>query len=239
MISRIRHKLILASGFRKPGIVLGLFTLAALLAITTYAESWENKDWTQWTSQDCYHILSASPWYAIGPEVFEPYLKSPGHYGETGSTPEALLVSALVIREALEKQAQYDSHYDKMSPAEKQTFDQQAANCIGRSFTDRIIFGLSGPYMPPSPNAPGNPFRLFIDGKEVPAIGQLGSNAISPCADKTSVTGGGYIYIAFPRFVNGTPVIQPSSKKIVLGNSVKDGFQFNVEKLIYQGKLDY
>jgi hypothetical protein len=87
-----------ASSLRKPAMALGTITLIAMLAISVFAESWENKDWTQWSSQDCYHIMATSPWAVIGPEVTTYANGSPGHSVVGRFTPKAFVVSSLVMR---------------------------------------------------------------------------------------------------------------------------------------------
>jgi hypothetical protein len=253
-----RTKLDSAMSFRKPGIALWLVSLIALLAISVFAESWENKDWTQWTSQDCYHILDASPWKAQLSE---------------DSSASAQIVSALVVRQALVRQAQFDQHYDKMNPIERQQFDQMANACVNLKLDDRIIVRGSSLYQYDWP-APAPEFGssyasqvvyLAVSGGKVSAQVPPVVNAISPCPfgslDREPATNRGHDYV-FPRMVDGKQVIQPNDKKITIGvsyplpttvngrpvippknqkpgNNSSDRYVFNLEKMIYKGKPDF
>lgn len=214
-----------ASSLLKPAIAVGLVILTALLAITAFAESWEKKDWTQWSSQDCYHILSASPWAVVGPILTDYYTKSPGQIGETTYTPTAQMATSLVIREGLVRQAQLLQHYHKMTAQQRQAFDAKANTCLSKTYDDRFVVHIIGAAIP-------GPFRLFVDGRQVPAVTLLPAS-ISPCISRFSTT------VAFKRVVDGKPVIQDGAKKIQMMNPSDYTFTFNAEKMIYKGKLDY
>jgi hypothetical protein len=236
MNSCIRSLLDRASGFRKPGIVLGLISLTALVTVTALAESWENKDWTQWSSQDCSRILTNSPWAEEGPETRNYYFRSPGRAGET-LLPTALIGSALVVRQALERQAQFDQHYEKMNPKQRQEFDEIADACISMKNDDRIVMLISLAKI--GNIGPVRLFvndRLFVDDREVPALPRPQNGVVFPChgADKARA-------IAFHRVAEGKPVIQPGDKKIVFETPPFSDyhFKFDLEKMIYKGKLDY
>ena len=231
-----RHLLCgLRSDFRELGVGLGIISLTVLLAVSVFAESWENKDWTQWSSQDLYHILEASPWAVVGPEVTTSSTKSPGRAYDSTYIPTAQMVSSLVVRQALVRQAQLLQHYDKMKPQEKQQFDQMAANCLSLKLDDRIIVRGTGLY------APGGSLPdLVVSGRTVHPFPHPQGNAISPCPyilgdiEAQANTKLPADDVIFPRVVDGKPVIQPDDKNFKIGD-----FTFNAQKMIYKGKLDY
>lgn len=209
------------SSLRKPAIVLGLISLTAILAITVFAESWEKKDWRQWTKDNCSQILHSSPWAVQGPMLGD-YNGSHDRGGEPAYFPYALIMSSLPIRQALERQAQLDEHYDKMSVPQRQEFDAITAECFGTNYGDRIVVGfrMTQQDLSDSPH-------LLIDGREIPEI--PGSVSI-PCH------GGNQTFnVAFQRLSNGNPIIQPGEKKLVLDTV----FTFTLKKMIYKGKPDY
>jgi len=216
-----------ASHLRKPAVALAALCLIAVATVSLRAESWEQKDWTQWTSQDCYHILSASAWAQPGPELF---FSLPGATrasdGAVGAYfPVAVVVSSLVVRQALERQAQFDQHYEKMSREQRQAFDQTAAACIGKKYGDRIIIRV--------PPEVAGPFRLEINGQYVPSLPQTQMNAVAPCPGDKAID------VSFPDVDQGKQIIQPGDKKIEIKNKDDYTFTFNADKMIYKGKLDY
>lgn len=224
--SRVGSKSSRAMSFGKPGIVLGLVSLIALLAISVFAESWENKDWTQWSSQDCYHILYSSPWAAVDGSAAPEYPQT------------AQVVSSLVIRQAIVRQSQFEKHYDKMKPEEKQQFDQMASAYLSLKFDDRIVVRANGFY---------TDFNtiplLMVSGRNIKTILRPQYNAISPCP--FTETSPHQMYpdintdLVFPRVVDGKPVIQPGDTKIEVETPWDSGFKFDLEKMIYKGKPDY
>jgi hypothetical protein len=218
-----------ATALRKPAIALGLITLTALLAISVFAESWENKDWTQWTSQDCYHILDSSPSFSLGSSLSFNQTRSPGHVETVSYSPTAQIGSSLVIRQALERQARLDQHYDKMKPQERQQFDQQANACISENYADRIVvlIGVASP-------SDLGVFQMFVDGREIPSLPQATVGNTFPCHDAQKI-----FSVTFRRALAGKQFIQPADKKLELKTAAGSDFTFNLEKMIYKGKLDY
>jgi hypothetical protein len=214
---------------RRPAITLGALCLIALATVSLRAESWEQKDWTQWTSQDCYHILWTSPWAIQGPDVTDYISKTPGHSEQMTYPMLTEMVSALVVRQALVRQAQFDQHYDKMDADQKQQFDQMAKTCLGMNFVNRFVVRFG-----PNTHVSEHPYVL-IGGKQISALAPAQTNAISPCPTPT----GYYMYkttvdFAFPRVIGGNAVIQPGDKEIDFGEA-----KFDLEKMTYKGKPDY
>jgi hypothetical protein len=205
----------------KPAFVLGLISLAALLAISVMATSWEDKDWTQWTSQDCYHILYSSPW------AYEGIVQ---------------IVSSIVVRQALVRQAQFDQHYDKMKPDEKQQFDQMATTCLNLMVQEGVIVVRARGLF--NPNVSGQTYYLLVSGRKIPALLPAQFDSISPCPFSfVNETDRPHDFV-FPRFVDGKPVFQPTDKKFKIGAAVGTysselGYQFDIEKMVYKGKPDY
>jgi hypothetical protein len=215
-------------------MALGLFSLTILVATSMMAASWETKDWTQWSSQDCFHILKYSPWAVQGAMVTDTDFKSPGHTVDTTFSPLAQIISSLVIRQAIVRQAQFDQHYDKMKPQEKQQFDQMAATCLGLKLDDRIIVRADGPrttlFMTP---------YIVVSGRKILAIQSPQRNAVSPCTFPFVNVSNTNHDLVFPRVADGEPVIQAGDKKMIVYAPWGNQFQFDLGKMTYKGKLDY
>ena len=202
-------------------MVLGLVSLGALLSIPARAQAWEKKDWTQWTIQDCKFILLGSPWAVKGSEeVPNKHIDSSGEIVYDSFLPTAQMSSSLVIRQALVREAQLLQRYDKMSLQKRKAFDQKAATCLGNTYDDRFIIQIVFGTIP-------GPFRLYVDGRRIEAR-ELRQASISPCRNQSGTS------IAFPRVVDGKPVIQPGDKELKVGD-----FTFNIEQMFYKGKLDF
>jgi hypothetical protein len=123
-------------------VLLGILFLAASVAFSSAAENspWKDKDWTQWTEQDCDKILTDSPWASQIEENFN--LAIGGR--APGST--AVIISSLAVRQALVKSGKLDS------------------SCLNESFADRIVVGFREPYLVKPP-----PF-LIVSGKKIPPL---------------------------------------------------------------------
>jgi hypothetical protein len=208
----------LASHFRKPAIVLALLSATALLTIAAPAQSWQNKDWTQWQMVDCKFVLHDSPWAVAGGAAAQNDILDPGR--GPGTPPVAQMSSSLVIRQALVRQAQLAEHFDKMSPQKQKAFDQKATACLGNIYDDRfVIHIIYGQLL--------GPFPLSVDGRQIHTHG-LSHTSISPCIDNAGTS------LAFPRVIDGRPVVPPGAKILKVGD-----FTFNLEKMIYKGQLDF
>lgn len=124
--------------------VAGILAVFAVAVLTAGAEDfWVKKDWKTWTAADCKKLLESSPWAQhknVENETNVTHLPSAGAQG-TGAAPGqadtaqnkdtgevsyiVVMLSATPIREALIRQAQIDRNYDKMSDADKKTFDAE------------------------------------------------------------------------------------------------------------------
>jgi hypothetical protein len=122
----------------------GILAVFALAIVTAGADDfWVKKDWKTWTAADCKKLLEDSPWARrknIENETNVTHLPSAGAQG-TGASPGqadtaqnkdtgevsyyVVMLSATPIREALIRQAQIDRGYEKMSDADKKTFDAE------------------------------------------------------------------------------------------------------------------
>jgi hypothetical protein len=215
-----------AAKVRAFGATFGIFALAVVLAFPSKAstESWEDKDWTQWTAEDCNLILTSSPWVATnstnGPTTYEK--------GERTKSI-AQIASSMVIRHAAVRQAQLEQDRDHMAPKAKQEFDQQAAACLNQDVTDRIVIGLDAYAQSDDSRAAGD----LVIGKQKYPISQTADwIASNPCPFYAVV-------ITIPRTVDGKPIIGPADKKMEIKSPSIRSFSFDPQKLIYKGKPDF
>jgi hypothetical protein len=216
-------------------------SLGALLAISVTAKSWQQKDWKQWTFNDCFHILSASPWGTSGGGT------GPYDFYTNSSGPDSgvlvFIVSAHVARQALVREMELSELYRKMDPAARQIADRKAETCLSQTFNDQIVLHVD-------PGTIDGSIMFASDGKRVPRIpvdapfdSVSGWRSITrQCVGELT---GFYMAgqdIAFPRIVDGKPTIKPGDRtiRIEYGNrSPVLEFDFRVEKMIYHGKPDY
>jgi len=107
-----------------------LFALLVVTAITVQAEDfWLKKEWKQWSKDDCVKMLADSPWTKTW--------RANGN--EDGIVYVFQLRSALPIREAIVRRLQFDQKYDKMTDAQRSSFDAQSGRMLSRSYDDIIL----------------------------------------------------------------------------------------------------
>lgn len=250
---------------------LRITTMAFLLAgiaAPAKAQFWKKKDYQKWSAGECHKILSDSPWAQT--YTFS-MVQMPNGATQTaipGRQPlleieyTAIFFSALPVREAQVRLGQIESHYDKMPPAQKKAFDENAARYLAVPFpTDTVVlvnYSTNVEYLV-SPLASAwqlqttatleNSAFLFADGKTVRL------NRYQPEMKQP------HFFLFFPRQVNGAPTLSDATKSLTLqitsprlqfSNTFGNGnltaqapsaqniiFSFNVKKMMFQGKIAY
>jgi hypothetical protein len=260
------------SGIHVPDrTALRIATMAFLLAgiaAQAQAQFWNKKDYQKWSAGECHKILSDSPWaqnYTFS------MVQMPNGATQTaipGRQPlleveyTAIFFSALPVREAQVRLGQIESHYDKMSPAQKKAFDESAARYLAVPFpTDTVVlvnYSTNVNYLV-SPLASSwqlqttatleNSAFLFADGKTV-RLRRYQPDMKQP-----------HFFLFFPREANGTPILSGATKSLTVqitspqlqfSNTFGSGsltaqapnarniiFSFNVKKMMYHGKIAY
>jgi hypothetical protein len=106
---------------------------------------WIAKDWKQWTQEDCEDVFTRSPWShgKLLPmdNMDRPSSSTIGDFVEFSN--------ALPIREAALRQAQLESHYDKMTADQKQAFDR--AHIHDLDPTDQVLVFITNNSARPQP----------------------------------------------------------------------------------------
>lgn len=193
--------------------LVGLAALASLTSVAT-APPWKSKDWRQWTPDECKWILHRSPW-AIPVHVHEAGVDPKGN---SASNARVLITSALAIRRAMV------------------TLGQEDALCLNGTFNDRIEVTIIPDNFADFKTAP----ELIISNRKYQALrSSIGDPPLDPCVAFLPYAYGGVNVYEYPRIVDGSPVIGPSDKKLVIMSSNHREFEFNIKNMIYDGKPDY
>lgn len=121
-----------------------IFLLAA--AAVAPAQVWDKKEYNKWSKDDCKKVLENSPWattFTLTETRHEAFVADSSYGTGRESQPRvdfvAQLRSAMPVRQAVVRQLQIESKYDKMTDEQKRDFDQRAAQYLGVEFSDRIL----------------------------------------------------------------------------------------------------
>lgn len=206
---------------------LTIFIVAMFAALTSTATSvpvWDAKDWTQWTAEDCDLILTKSPWVSTaswnGPNAYE-------KGGQSQSV--AQIVSSLIIRQASVRQAQIQVDHDHMDAKAKEEFDKSAAACLAQNVDDRIVIGMDADAQSDESKLAGN---VEVSKRTIPLTQVTDWISSNPCPFYAVV-------VSIPRTLDGKPAIVPGDKKLEIKGPTLRHFSFDVQKMIYKGKLDF
>jgi hypothetical protein len=242
-----------------PSILAVCFSLSG--AQNTDDKSWETKDWTQWTKDDCSRVFEA-PW---GQWTFSGGDPSPnGPYGTTGFGHSAQLRSALPVRQALLRTLQLDNNYDKMKHDKKQLFDRAHAHDLDP--IDQVKVYIANVSMEPPPLNPVATDRIFgPQPARQAALGLANGTLVLPLqiypvkyANTVINEFTNQYEYTFPRAVAGKPLYSVNDSFLIveLGaplvldkkthlpkspNFVPSGkrYIFKISDLMYKGNLEY
>jgi hypothetical protein len=184
-------------------IPLLLFLLTFVAATASASDFWLSKEWKQWSKTDCEALLLESPW---------------AHVWRGGPSKEEALVytaqlrSALPIRQAIVRQLQLDQKYDKMSDAQRRTFDEQAGQVLNHSYDDIILVHIDFSKSEAAPGLAGD-FHVDVQNgeKSLDALlitedgSQLKPARFDPKKDFS-------FDLVFPRTNDGIPAIKDGQK---------------------------
>lgn len=225
--------------------VLTLLALCVWGAAANAQGVWEKKDWKQWSKNDCQKILEDSPWAQKWENNVPVQTQFGRPTGGTGRETEQSvyyiiqLRSALPIRQAFIRKAQFENNYDKLGADQKKQFDDSAERFLARKYEDvilvHVIYGSN----------------ISMYAKEMKRIWQ-GYPEDAPPTDTSlvlsngvrlkplkiiSAPGGGMEFeLVFPRQVQGEPVVTPDTKFLGVEFPHPDLSKINVETTISLGK---
>ena len=239
------------------GLGIGLL----LFAFPARAQVWETKDWKTWTSEDCEKVLTDSPWAQRF--VAESRTDTPGSVLTTVRPTQmptrelqvqqriiyvVQLRSARPIREAMVRQLQIASNYDRLQPAQKQAFDKQANEYLNQDFGSYVVVHVN--------------FTSNTDAVTKQLVQQWGSTLPPKVKDATLLlsTSGDHVKfenyappekgtqefeLYFPKSWEGKSVAAEAGKKIqvqlpgVAFRQERIEIDFDLKKMQYRGNLEY
>jgi hypothetical protein len=235
-------------------------SLIIFLAVSVAAQPQNQSDWKQWTANDIQRILFKSPWVATYCQEWDT--------GDTVSATagySASIVSSLTVRQALVRRMELDNRYDKLDFARRLEVDQRVDACLNKTFDEYIVLSFSDLGNPQiasrdtDKSLASNIYIVTSDGRKISGHVALESVAMTCGAfpqdsDLSSLRTNPRILppfgpgkeVAFPRFVDGKPTVGPEDKSIRVHSGCRSQYptghpeiDFNIAKLIYQGKPDF
>jgi hypothetical protein len=136
-----------------------------------------DQDWHQWSSDVCLKVLTASPWIATA----EPEGPKDVH--------RAVLLSSLLVRQAMLRQLQIQKKYDAMSPEKRKEFDDETSTCLSNPIYTQFIVIRAWGWPPVNPRSTGEVDQLSIlehGAKVSPAyVWPLYDSAALPCGGES------------------------------------------------------
>jgi hypothetical protein len=202
-------------------VILGLAVLGARAG-----DNWAETEWTQWSKEQVKVVLHDSPWSKrwskgqVNTSSALPSVSGAAQEGAAGENAPVIdyylqLRSAIPVREAFIRDLQIERGYDTLPADQKKSFDDQAAQILNRTYTDVINLhvlyssnvqaferSLAEYWQNIRPGAVPEEFFLITErGDRIPPV------------RFNSPKGGAYEFdLAFPRTVNGEPIIHPTDK---------------------------
>lgn len=182
--------------------LLALFWMVAALSVSA-EDFWVTKDWKQWSKEECTRMLSDSAWAKTW--------RANGN--EDGIVYIVQLRSALPIREAIVRRQQLDQKYDKMTDAQRNAFDVQAAKVLERNYDDAILVHVDFSKSNASPNLRGNFKQLSATNLDASIVTDDGNQVKSSRFDMNDRAF--YEFdLVFPKLKDGTPIVKDGQKRL-------------------------
>jgi len=237
--------------------LLGALALVLAAAGAPAQEFWVKKGWKEWNKNDCQKMLEDSPWaqkWETGQAVHHQLGESTGGEGREGSQKFWYIIqfrSALPVRQAFIRKAQFDNKYDKMSEEKKKSFDVQTDGFLSRTYDDvivvHVLFGSNVQFFEremmrhwqsfPTGTVPLSATLINSKDERVTPI-----RYISPPGGQLEFE------LIFPRRIEGRPFLAPDVKAVriefqhpgIRGMPVERVFkEFKIEKMMLNGELIY
>lgn len=246
-------------------------------AAASAAEFWEKKNYKAWTERECWKLLQDSPWakqYTQQSQVSLPDIpegRPSGAISNDTADPEnppaevadrvvesgtrityrVQLRSARPIREALVRQAQLRQNYDAMTGPQKQAFDREAEQFLGREFSDAVVvyvtYNASGGV---DPRALQQHWKSQTTDTLKDSVLLSGAGGIkAPLMQYLPAEGDapGFQFV-FTRQVQGRPLVSAGDKRLELefphpgvdkGGARRIRIEFKVSKMVVGGEVVY
>jgi hypothetical protein len=235
-------------------LILALILVAAGFRSLSLAgkESYEGTPYQKWSRDTVTKIMSNSPWAQEWgtSTAFE----TQGQAGsqavegqdESRSSFTVRLMSSLVLRQAYFRFLELASHYDALTPEQRQQLDSKLGILLTADVSQEIILAVS--YHSNVPTTARDLGRFF-DTSTTATLNQSAYlfgphgriDLMKYIPANGEATGPRFI---FPRVVNGAPVLQPGDKEMrfevwIPPVNQKLQVRFDAKKMVFQGKLDY
>ena len=222
-------------------------------------DPWKEKPYTEWTEKECRKLLQNSPWakpYILGRVIIELANPTQMEGVERGreSAPRmeyhVRLLSALPIRQALVRLQQINADYDKMSPAQRQAFDQKAEILLNRQYHDIVVVLVD---YGSNTNMYDMEMARYLQQKTNDTLKGFvflgGGDKLAPLLGYAAGTGSARTFqLVFPREHEGLPLLRPDSKSLQLEflhpnirgqGEVRAVVTFKVKKMLVDGEVVY
>ena len=145
------------AGYReefKSGMIALLVFVFVFLPLAEASDFWSKKPYRNWSADETQRMLEESPWATTlklgGVQGNVMNIGGPNSRGSSGQMESDSSISytlqfrsARPIREAQVRSAQLNSHYDKMTPEQRATFDASTAKFLAATFPDRVIVAVT------------------------------------------------------------------------------------------------
>jgi hypothetical protein len=242
---------------------LAVLTLLSIGLFTASGEDfWVKKSWTQWNKEDCKRMLENSPWaknWSVERSnngAASPGISGAAQAGSAGDAKEEIdytvqLWSALPVRQALLRQEQIQKKYEKMSDEQKKEFDARAADVLGRTYDDVIVFHVTyGSNIQPYARQLEK-FWQGVPAGSVPLSVYLiteHDERIIPVKFDSPKSGANEFLVYFPRMNGSEPIVRPGDKNLRLNfrnppigrlRGDRALIEFKVDKMMWEGKPAY
>lgn len=118
------------------------------------SDFWSKKPYQNWSADETQRMLEESPWATTlslgGVQANVMEIGAPDSRGSSGEMETDSKISytlqfrsAQPIREAQVRSAQLNSHYDKMTSAQRAAFDASTAKFLAATFPDRVVVAVT------------------------------------------------------------------------------------------------
>lgn len=196
---------------------------------------WADKDWRNWSTEDCGEVLTNSPWVANN---------------RSGVWWDQMQIrSALPVRLALARQFLIERKYDRATPSRQNQLDEQVAKQLAEDFKDRIVVHYAYGQSPSDENAkhawvPVGPDGVLItsDGRFIHSLQTVRLQRHRSWSHEWEE-----FTLVFPRTQAGLPIIKAHSTVFSVGLGKREGLtftmhgqlSFRLDKMEYRGKVVY
>lgn len=220
----------------RAGLIVLLVAFASMLA---WAGSWREKDWHEWSWDDCLTVLYDSPWGQLWTFERGPGSEDSNPGGHVGCN--VYFRSALPIRQALarfQELSRQGVHGRLLfRPIESGLEDPSSGN-FRDQVVIRVVYGVnmdprSNQEIALAPASPETAVLIFPNGRRVaPKSAKL----LHQSTDTIEFE------LVFPRVIDGHPLLNPTDKSLDFKYGSNYGtapFTFKIDKMLFQGKLEF